>query len=66
MCSSETFNMTFSDVEMVAPGQGECYDLPFNVGALLLQLLPSTKSSRNKQVDVVIAWTTASGLSLGY
>ena len=42
------------------------YSLPSNVGAILLQLLPSTKSSRNKQVDIVIAWDTASGLSLGY
>ena len=51
---------------MVPPGQGECYNLPNNVGALLLKLLPSTKSSRNKQVDVVIAWQTASGLRPGY
>ena len=53
--SSETFNMTMSDVEMVPPVKGECYNFPPNVGALLLQLLPSTKSSRNKQVDIVTA-----------
>ena len=55
-----------SDVEMVPPGKGECYNFPPSIGALLLQLLPSTKSSRNKQVDIVIAWQTASGLRPGF
>ena len=58
--------MRVDDVELVPPGTGEVYSLPDPVGAILLQLLPSTKSSRNKQVDVVIAWKTASGLSLGF
>ena len=64
--ASEIFFMSMSNVELVPPGQGECYNFPSTVGALLLQLLPSTKSSRNKQVDVVIAWKTASGLYPGY
>ena len=64
--SSETFNIRLEDVEMVPPGKGDMYNFPSNVGAILLQLLPSTKSSRNKQVDVVIAWQTASGLSFGF
>jgi len=64
--SSEIFHMTMSDVEMVPPGKGECYNFPPSIGALLLQLLPSTKSSRNKQVDIVIAWQTASGLRPGF
>ena len=53
-------------MELVPPQKGAVYGLPPNVEAVLLQHLPSTKSSRNKQVDVVIAWTTASGLRLGY
>ena len=64
--ASETFSMRMSDVELVPPGKGECYSFPPNVGGLLLQLLPSTKSSRNKQVDVVIAWRTSSGFQPGY
>ena len=53
------------DIELVAPRDGAIYGLPPKVGVILLQLLPSTKTSRNKQVDVVIAWVTASGLNLG-
>ena len=54
------------DVELVPPADGAVYGLPPQVGAVLLTLLPSTKSSRNKQVDVVISWETATGLRLGY
>ena len=63
--ASELFNLRMDDIELVSPDKGIIYGLPPHVGAVLLQLLPSTKSSRNKQVDVVISWTTASGLSLG-
>ena len=64
--ASELFNLKMNDVELVPPKHGAIYGLPPNVGAIFLKLLPSTKSSRNKQVDVVIAWTTSSGLCLGY
>ena len=64
--STELFNLRMEDVELVPPEQGAVYDLPPNVGAILLRLLHSTKSSRNKQVDIVISWLTSSGLSLGY
>ena len=64
--SSEIFNMRLDDVEMVPPAQGAAYNLPSNTGAILLKLLASTKSSRNKKVDVVITWQTASGLRLGF
>ena len=64
--STELFSLRMEDVELVPPQHGAVYGLPPKVGAILLQLLPSTKSSRNKQVDVVIAWTTSIGLSLGF
>ena len=64
--SSEIFNLKIEDVELVPPVEGAVYNLPPKVGAILLTLLPSTKSSRNRQVDVVIAWETSSGLKLGY
>ena len=64
--ASELFNIRRDDIELVPPSEGAVYGLPPNVGAILFQLLPSTKSSRNKQVDIVIAWQTSSGLNLGY
>ena len=51
---------------MVPPEKGDVYSLPPKVGAILLRLLPSTKASRNKQVDVVMAWQTSSGSCLGF
>ena len=64
--SSELFNLKVEDVEMVPPDNGAVYNLPPKVGAVLFTLLPSTKSSRNRMVDIVIAWQTSSGLKLGY
>ena len=58
--------MRLDDVEMVPPAQGAAYNLPSNAGAILLKLLASIKSSRNKKVDVVIALQTVSGLRLGF
>ena len=40
--------MCISDVEVVPSGEGEYYYFPTNVGSLLLQLLLSAKSIRNK------------------
>jgi len=64
--SSELFNLKVEDIELVPPKQGAVYSLPPNVGAVLFTLLPSTKSSRTRQVDIVVAWKTSSGLCLGY
>ena len=64
--ASELFTLRREDVELVPPSNGAVYGLPPNVGVILFQLLPSTKSSRNKQVDIVITWHTASGLNLGF
>ena len=64
--ASELFNIRREDIELVPPSNGGVYGLPHNVGAILFQLLPSTKSSRNKKVDIVIAWETSSGLNLGH
>ena len=64
--ASELFTIRRDDVELVPPSNGAVYGLPPTVGAILFQLLPSTKSSRNKQIDIVISWETSSGLNLGY
>lgn len=61
----ETFGLRWCDIGLILPEDGPYHDLPLNVGALLLQLLPATKSSQNRTADVPIAYTSASGLSPG-
>ena len=63
--SAELFNLTFGDIELVRPSQGPLYDLPPGLGMVLLRLLPQTKSNRTSTADVVLAFTTLSGLSPG-
>ena len=53
------------DVVTCSPKEHKKFDLPVGVGAVLLRLLPSTKSSQDKSVDVVLAWKTALGLCVG-
>ena len=64
--SSETFGIRVQDVEITPPINHGKYGLPLGVGVILLRLLSTTKSQRNKQADMVIAFKTASGLKLGY
>ena len=54
------------DVKLVHPYNWAVYGLPPKVGSILPKLLPSTKCSYNKQVEIVIAWQTSTGLSLGF
>jgi hypothetical protein len=61
----ETFGIRWSDVTIVRPEDGPTIGLPANLGAILLTLLEQTKSSQHAVVDVMIAFTTYSGLSLG-
>jgi hypothetical protein len=61
----ETFSVTWGDVTMIPPMYGPVWGLPEHMGAVLLKLLPQTKSSQTATADVVLAYTTASGLSLG-
>ena len=64
--SSELFNLRWSDVRTIAPFAGSEHDLPPGVGAVLLTLSETTKSSRSVTVDVPIAYSTVSGLSPGW
>ena len=50
---------------MTPPKDHRKHNLPAGVGAILLRLLPSTKSNRDKQADMVIAWRISGGLALG-
>ena len=61
----ECFSLRRSDVVLIPPSEGLSYGLPSGVGAVLLQLLPETKSSRTLQADVVVSWQTSSGLLFG-
>ena len=63
--ATETFSLTWSDLEVVIPADGPSRDLPPNCGMLLLTLLPETKSSRSASADVVISYQTLSGLHPG-
>jgi hypothetical protein len=63
--SMETFSLRWSDIGVILPADGRAHDLPTNVGALLLKLLPQTKSSPTRTADVPIAFATGSGLNPG-
>jgi hypothetical protein len=49
------------DLEVVDPTQGATHGLPPHLGAILLDLLPETKSNPCQVADLVIAYTTLSG-----
>jgi hypothetical protein len=61
----EAFSLEWQDLHVIWPPQGPEHDLPPGTGALLLRLLPETKSSRSLTADVVLSLTTLSGLDLG-
>jgi len=64
--SSEVFNLRIADSDMTPPLNHGRHNLPPGVGAILLRLLPSTKTNRDKQADMVIAWKTSGGLCPGH
>jgi hypothetical protein len=63
--ATEIFSLQWSDVTVVDPEDGPSLDLPADVGAVGLKLLPQTKASRTRTADVLLAYTTASGFSPG-
>ena len=63
--SGETFTLRWSDLSIVEPCEGPTVDLPQGIGALLVTLLPETKSNRSVRADVVIAYKTLGGLQPG-
>ena len=62
---SEIFSLRTEDVTITAPENGERAGLPPGVGAVVLNLLPMTKSNPTSAGDVVLAFTCLSGLSVG-
>lgn len=63
--SREALDLKWSDLTIIPPDKGASKDLPTGIGAISLRLAPETKSCRVSEGDVVVAYTTASGLSLG-
>jgi hypothetical protein len=61
----ETFGLKWSDIRIIRPEDGPTIGLPRLLGAILLTLLEQTKSSQHAVTDVVLAYTTYSGLSIG-
>jgi hypothetical protein len=62
----ETFGTHWRDLNIVEPANGPEVGLPPGIGIVGAKLLQQTKSSQHTQVDVVMAYTCASGLSLGW
>ena len=63
--SSELFNLRWQDITCIEPEDGPQWDLPPNVGGILLRLKEQTKSQRTRTADVPIAYTTRSGYRAG-
>jgi hypothetical protein len=61
--ASELFNIRFGDVTFIHPRDSVAHSLPLLTGAFVIKLKTHTKSSPTEQADVVVASTTASGLS---
>eukprot|EP00978_Attheya_sp_CCMP212_P037733 scaffold180733_cov28-Attheya_sp.AAC.1 len=54
-----------ADVSIIPPARGMEFDLPPEVGMVLLKLDPATKASQTRQADMVIAYLTWSGITYG-
>jgi hypothetical protein len=58
----ELFGLCYCDITVYLSADAVRHGLPLNVGAILLQLAPMTKSSPSHTADVIIAYQTALGL----
>lgn len=61
----EIFGMKANEVSVTRPVDGPTMDLPPGVGAISCRLKPDTKSDPTITADVIMAFTTVTGLSLG-
>jgi hypothetical protein len=62
----ETFRARWGGLHIVRPPDGPQEGLPVGLGLIKLNLQEQTKSSQSRTVDMLIAYTTASGKSLGW
>jgi hypothetical protein len=61
----EVFALEEEDLTVIPPRDGAIYGLAHQMGAILANLLPETKTDKTCVADIVIAFETLSGLSLG-
>jgi hypothetical protein len=61
----ELFGISRVDVTVTEPAHGVVLGLPQGVGVIQVRLAPETKSNPTRTADVVIAYCSGSGLSLG-
>jgi hypothetical protein len=62
---TELFDAKAHELSMILPGNAAKHELPPHVGAVILNLLPETKSNPCQVADIVVALETLSGLDLG-
>jgi hypothetical protein len=61
----ELFEASTEDLLVTPPEEAATRSLPPGVGTVELSLLPETKSDPSKTADIVVAFTTLSGLNIG-
>jgi hypothetical protein len=61
----ELFGLSVSDVSVTTPDNGPILGLLLGVGVVQARLVPETKSNPTCTADVVVAYQSGSGLSLG-
>jgi hypothetical protein len=61
----ECFGVRWTDIDVILPGSGPAHNLAKKIGALKIRLLEQTKSCRSSVADIVISFTSGSGLPIG-
>jgi hypothetical protein len=61
----ELFGIEWTNILVVEPGTGRCYELPDHVGAIRFHFPLPTKTSRATDTDLWCAYTSGSGFSAG-
>jgi hypothetical protein len=62
--AAEVFGLEWPDMEVTESHLGPTVGLPANTGVMRLRLQMQTKSDRTRKADVIMAYTSASGLSV--
>jgi hypothetical protein len=61
----ELFDMEWANILVVAPGDGDRYEIPDHIGAIRFHFPLPTKTSRATDTDLWCAYTSGSGISPG-
>jgi hypothetical protein len=61
----ELFGIAVADISVTTPDDGPILGLPRGVGVVQVRLAPETKSNPTRTADVVVAYQSGSGISLG-